>query len=51
MQAADIIGVRGLILHALSPAAKRFYEKHGFRESPADPMMLVLALKDAVALI
>jgi GNAT superfamily N-acetyltransferase len=51
MQAAEIIGVRGLLVHALSPAAKRFYERHGFKESPADPMTLVLALKDAVALL
>ncbi len=51
MQAAAIIGVRGLLVHALSPAAKRFYEKHGFKESPADPMTLVLALKDAAALL
>lgn len=50
MQAAEIIGVRGLLVHALSPAAKRFYEKNGFLESPAEPMTLVLALKDAKAL-
>jgi GNAT superfamily N-acetyltransferase len=48
-QAADILGVRGLLVHALSPAAKRFYEGYGFRESPANPMTLVLSLPDAVA--
>jgi GNAT superfamily N-acetyltransferase len=48
-QAAAIIGVRGLLVHALSPAAKRFYEDNGFLESPANPMMLLVALKDAMA--
>jgi GNAT superfamily N-acetyltransferase len=48
-QAAAIIGVRGVLVHALSPAAKRFYEDNGFLESPASPMTLLVALKDAVA--
>jgi len=48
-QAAAIIGVRGLLVHALSPAAKRFYEDNGFLESPANPMTLLVALKDAMA--
>lgn len=48
-QAATIIGVRGLLVHALSPAAKRFYESAGFQESPANPMTLMIALKDVAA--
>jgi GNAT superfamily N-acetyltransferase len=48
-QAAAIIGVRGLLVHALSPAAKRFYESNGFRESPNRPMTLVVTLQDAIA--
>jgi GNAT superfamily N-acetyltransferase len=48
-QAAAIIGVRGLLVHALSPAAKRFYESSGFRESPNRPMTLVVTLQDARA--
>src|SRR6202021_986404 len=39
-QAAEMIGIRGMLVHALSPAAKRFYETSGFRESPANPMTL-----------
>ncbi len=46
-QAAAIIGVRGLLVHALSPEAKRFYETSGFRESPNRPMTLVVTLRDA----
>ena len=48
-QAAAIIGVRGLLVHALSPAARRFYETSGFRESPNRPMTLVVTLQDAMA--
>jgi GNAT superfamily N-acetyltransferase len=44
-QAASIIGVRGLLVHAPSPAAKRFHESAGFQESPANPMTLMVALK------
>jgi len=48
-QAAETIGIRGLLVHALSPAAKRFYQSSGFRESPANPMMLMVTLADAAA--
>ena len=48
-QAAQIIGVRGILVHALSPAAKRFYESCGFREAPASPMTLMVSLQDVVA--
>ena len=44
--AADVAGVRAILVHALSEDAKRFYESCGFMESPTDPMMLVVTLKD-----
>lgn len=47
-QAAAIIGIRGVLVHALSPAAKRFYESCGFWESPANPMTLMVTLADAI---
>ena len=46
VQAADVIGIRGLIVHALSPAAQAFYERLGFEPSPLDPMMLMATLAD-----
>jgi GNAT superfamily N-acetyltransferase len=49
VQAAGIVGVRGILVHALSPAAKPFYETFGFRESPANPMTLMAALQDVSA--
>ena len=48
-QAGETIGVRGILVHALSPAAKRFYESCGFVESPNNPMTLVVPLRDAAA--
>lgn len=46
-QAAQIVGIRGVLVHAISDAAKAFYEYHGFTASPTHPMLLVLSLKDA----
>ena len=46
VQAADTIGIRGLIVHAISVEAKAFYEKVGFEPSPLDPMMLMITLAD-----
>lgn len=45
-QAADIIGVRGLLVHALSDSARAFYERVGFDPSPLDPMTLMITLAD-----
>lgn len=43
--ASNILGIRGLLVHALSDEAKVFYERYGFVASPARPMMLAMALK------
>lgn len=43
-QAADILGVRGLLAHAVSTQAKAFYEYHGFKASQTQPMTLVLSI-------
>ncbi|MEP7053016.1 MAG: GNAT family N-acetyltransferase [Pseudomonadota bacterium] len=44
MQAAELIGVRALLCHALDQEAKAFYLKHGFVESPLEPLTVLLAL-------
>jgi predicted N-acetyltransferase YhbS len=46
IQAADTIGIRGIIVHALSREAKAFYERLGFEPSPLDPMLLMVTLAD-----
>ncbi len=43
--ASAILGIRGLLVHALSEAAKAFYEHHGFVASPSRPMTLVMSLR------
>ncbi len=44
-QAAAIMGIRGILVHALDEDAKAFYERYGFTASPASPLLLVLSLK------
>ena len=46
LQAADILGIRGIVVHALSLEAKSFYEKMGFDAAKNDPMMLMITLND-----
>jgi hypothetical protein len=47
--AADIIGVRALLLHALHEQARAFYLQFDFEPSPTDPLHLLLFIKDAHA--
>lgn len=47
LQAADIAGIRAMLVHAISDEAKRFYERCGFQASPVDPMTLMITLRDA----
>jgi GNAT superfamily N-acetyltransferase len=46
IQAADSIGVRGLLVHAITEDAKTFYLKLGFDPSPLEPMTLMITLTD-----
>jgi GNAT superfamily N-acetyltransferase len=45
--AAEAIGVRVLLVHAVSEDARQFYLHFGFEPSPTDPLHLMLLLKDA----
>ena len=47
LQAAEIGGIRAILVHAISEDAKRFYERYGFTSSPIDPMTLMVAVGDA----
>lgn len=49
LAAADRIGVRILLVHALHDDAAAFYVSLGFRPSPTDPLHLYVLLKDARA--
>jgi GNAT superfamily N-acetyltransferase len=46
LQAADEVGIRGLIVHAIDESAKAFYHRLGFDESPLDPMTLMITTAD-----
>ena len=41
-EAADIIGVRAVLVHAIDDTARRFYEHFNFEPSPVDPFQLML---------
>lgn len=47
LQAADIAGIRAMLVHAKDENARQFYEYFGFAPSPTDPLHLFLLLKDA----
>lgn len=47
--AADLVGIRGMIVHAISEDAKRFYLARGFVQSPTNEMTLMISLSDLKA--
>jgi GNAT superfamily N-acetyltransferase len=49
--AADAIGIRGIVVHAISEEAKNFYLALGFDPSPREPMTLMVRLSDIRAVL
>jgi GNAT superfamily N-acetyltransferase len=47
LQAAEIAGIRAILVHAISDSAKLFYLQNGFLESPTEPMTLCLPIEMA----
>ena len=47
--AGDAIGIRGIVVHAISEEAKQFYLALGFDPSPSEPMTLMVTLSDVRA--
>lgn len=45
LAAAEHVAVRALLVHALDENAAAFYKRHGFVETPFDPLVLMLSLK------
>jgi GNAT superfamily N-acetyltransferase len=45
-QAADLVGVRAVLVHAIDDGARRFHLHQGFEESPVDPFQLMMLMKD-----
>jgi GNAT superfamily N-acetyltransferase len=48
LQAAEIAGIKAILVHAISEEAKKFYLDRSFILSPADPMTLILPLESLV---
>lgn len=49
IQAAEIAGLRAMLVHAKDDAAKSFYEKFGFEPSPIDAYHLFLRVSDILS--
>ncbi|HEY6253214.1 MAG TPA: GNAT family N-acetyltransferase, partial [Candidatus Angelobacter sp.] len=47
LQAAEIAGIRAILVHAISERAKQFYVRAGFSPSPVSPMTLMITLAEA----
>ena len=45
-QAANTLGIRGIVVHAISDEARAFYQAIGFDASPHEPMTLMVTLAD-----
>ncbi len=48
LQAAEIAGIKAILVHAISDAAKKFYLDRGFIQSPTDSMTLMLPLESLI---
>ena len=44
--AAQIAGIRAILVHAISEPARRFYQRAGFHASPIDPMTLMVTVAE-----
>jgi GNAT superfamily N-acetyltransferase len=50
-QAADLAGIRALLVHAKDADVRRWYERFNFEPSEIDPLSLFLLLKDLKKII
>jgi GNAT superfamily N-acetyltransferase len=48
LQAAEIAGIRAILVHAISERARQFYEDCGFIASPMDRLTLMITVVEAV---
>jgi GNAT superfamily N-acetyltransferase len=45
-RAADVLGMRAVLVHAIDEQARSFYERYDFEACPQDPLHLMLLMKD-----
>jgi GNAT superfamily N-acetyltransferase len=51
LHAAEIAGIRAILVRAISANAKKFYERHGFIASSADPQALMITVAEAARVL
>ncbi len=51
LTAADELGIRVLLVHAINEDARAFYRRHEFEPSPTDPLNLQILIEDIRAAI
>ena len=51
LAAADILGIRAIMVHAKDEPARRFYEHFDFDPSPVEPLQMFLLLKEVARLL
>jgi GNAT superfamily N-acetyltransferase len=51
LSAADSVGIRVLLVHAIDESAREFYEHHGLEPSPTDSLNLQMLIKDIRAAV
>ncbi len=51
LSVAKNVGIRAILVHAISENAKRFYVGYGFQVSPIDPMTLILPIRHIEGLL
>jgi GNAT superfamily N-acetyltransferase len=49
--AAETVGVRAILVHAMSENARASYERFGFRASPVEPMTLMMTVEEVARLL
>ena len=49
LRAADVIGVRAVLVHAKDESTRDFYERYGFMASPTHPLHVMMPMKDVRA--
>lgn len=48
VHAADLIGIRGLLVDAIDDRARAFYQRFGFVPSPVSPLKLMITIEEVM---
>ncbi len=51
VQAAEIAGIRAILVHAISERARQFYASYGFTAPLSHPMTLAITIRDAAKIL